>query len=239
MWNYEIDDTKKYIINSDGKVEKEIIEEKDSLLPEEYQEVEYIESTGTQRIDTRLILNDYPRCKIEIYGNFTDLTINQHVLGVQNETNQAQTSTYVLMGLKNRKFFAQMGNGGTEKYIRDADLNKHKFTMNLEEEKYYIDETSYDFDYYCDNVLVSITLFCKNSYRQLPSMYSKFRMYESSFMNTNGILRDFIPCYTKVNVIDVNGKQCSANTKGLYDLVEGKFYTNQGSGDDFIAGPDV
>ena len=49
---------------------------------------------------------------------------------------------------------------------------------------------------------------------------------------------NLIPCYSTTTVTDVNGNQCSSGTKGMYDLVEGKFYTNQGTGE-FIAGPDV
>ena len=52
------------------------------------------------------------------------------------------------------------------------------------------------------------------------------------------LIRNLIPCYSIALVTDVEGKQCSSSTIGLYDTVEGKFYTNQGTGE-FIAGPDV
>jgi len=57
----------------------------------------------------------------------------------------------------------------------------------------------------------------------------------------NKFIRIYIPCYSTTTVTDVNGKNCPSGTKGMYDTVEGKFYTNQGdpTKGDFIAGPDV
>ena len=66
-----------------------------------------------------------------------------------------------------------------------------------------------------------------------------FNVYELMCWKNNELVRNFIPCYSTTSVINVDGNSVPTNTKGLYDLVEGKFYTNQGSGDDFIAGPDV
>ena len=69
--------------------------------------------------------------------------------------------------------------------------------------------------------------------------FSSLRMKKCKIYDDAILLRDFIPCYSTTTVTDANGTEKTANTKGLYDTVEGKFYTNQGSGDDFIAGPNV
>ncbi len=57
-WSFKLD--KNYTIDKNGNVE-----EKESLLPAEYQQVEYIESTGMQYIDTKIIIEDYGKVKIE------------------------------------------------------------------------------------------------------------------------------------------------------------------------------
>ena len=59
--------------------------------------------------------------------------------------------------------------------------------------------------------------------------YSKFigRLYSCTICENSNYCRNFIPCYRK-----------SDNKLGLYDLVEGKFYTNQGTGD-FERGKDI
>ena len=73
-----------------------------------------------------------------------------------------------------------------------------------------------------------------------PYFLGKIRLFYFRIFNNDMLVSDFIPCYSKTTITDVNGKQCLANTKGMYDLVEGKFYTNQNTeGEDFKAGPDV
>ena len=57
----------KYVLYEDGNVEK-IIEGK---LPSRYQQVEYIESTGTQWIDTKLLAGNYIDLSVKIEGNYT------------------------------------------------------------------------------------------------------------------------------------------------------------------------
>ncbi len=73
---------------------------------------------------------------------------------------------------------------------------------------------------------VSMTIFARNG-ENGPTLFSKFQL-RSFKMCIGGILtRDYIP------VLDNNGRSA------LYDKVEGKFYYNQGTGEDFIPGPEV
>lgn len=54
-------------------------------------------------------------------------------------------------------------------------------------------------------------------------------LYSFQIYNNDSLVLDFIPC-----------KRKSDNKPGLYDTVEGKFYTNQNtSGDDFVTGDNV
>ena len=57
-------------------------------------------------------------------------------------------------------------------------------------------------------------------------------------IRNNVSIKHFIPCKSTTTTINADGDTVPQNTKGLYDIVEGKFYTNQGTGE-FIAGPDV
>ena len=68
---------------------------------------------------------------------------------------------------------------------------------------------------------------------------STIKVFSNKIWINNNLIRDYIPCYSITTVINADGIKVPANTKGMYDLVEGKFYTNQGSGEDFIAGPEV
>lgn len=67
---------------------------------------------------------------------------------------------------------------------------------------------------------------------------SSFNMKYCKIIKGDVLIRNFIPCYSTTTVTDVNGKECPKGTVGMYDTVEGKFYTNQGTGK-FIAGSDV
>ena len=63
---------------------------------------------------------------------------------------------------------------------------------------------------------------------------SKITLYGMS-ISEQGTFADeqkrlFVPCYTNDNGVKV---------AGLYDIVNAKFYTNAGTGDDFVLGPDV
>ena len=60
-----------------------------------------------------------------------------------------------------------------------------------------------------------------------PSTFVKTKFYNSKIYDNGVLERNFIPCYRK-----------SDGVIGLYDMVYGEFYTNQGSGS-FIKGSDV
>ena len=69
---------------------------------------------------------------------------------------------------------------------------------------------------------------------------SSFKMQYCKIIKDGVLIRNLIPCKSTTTVANAYGIDVPANTKGLYDLVGGKFYTNQNtSGNDFTAGPDV
>lgn len=57
--------------------------------------------------------------------------------------------------------------------------------------------------------------------------YFYFNVFDK---DENKVIREFLPCYATTTVTDVDGEQCLAGTVGLYDTVNGQFYTNQGTG---------
>ena len=129
-----------------------------------------------------------------------------------------------------------MGIGGTEKKLHDADINNHTFVLDFKNKKGKIDSNTAELEKNIEKVNYNYYLFAENNYGT-ANCNSKFKMNYCKISNNDSLIRYFIPCYSTTNV---DGKQCSSGTKGLYDLVEGKFYTNQNSsGEDFKAGPDV
>ena len=114
---------KSYRIYKDGKVEE------GNLLPDEFKQVEYIESTGTQYIDTGLLSKNYSDICCEIKGNYTKITSSKTIFGAGG----GSSSTWHLIGIiyGSSDFGAQMGMGGTETKFGSADLNEHVFTLDL------------------------------------------------------------------------------------------------------------
>lgn len=76
----------------------------------------------------------------------------------------------------------------------------------------------------------SLFIFTANSPNGVSKNTAKTRIYSCKIYNGDSIIRNYIPCYKKVSE--------NNNIIGLYDIVEGEFYTNQGSGT-FLKGGDV
>ena len=137
-------------------------------------------------------------------------------------------------------FVAQNGISGKEQVIMAADKQEHIFILDTVSNIGRIDQNSQVLD---NNGVKPINynylLFTVNNNGNIDRK-SSFKMNSCKILENNQLIRYYIPCYSVTNVINSNSNSVPANTKGLYDLVEGKFYTNQNtSGNDFTVGPDV
>ena len=63
-----------------------------------------------------------------------------------------------------------------------------------------------------------------------PNFAAIARIYMVQIFNNGIATRNFIPCYSTTTVTDVDEIEHPAGTIGLYDTVEGEFYTNKGTG---------
>ena len=197
------------------------------VLPKEYQQVEYIESTGTQWIDTKFLpqgnikykysadfkLEDFSKEKQTIMGNDTsDIRIDQ------NGYIDGQISLpYIGINRHLIVIEVQKSQNGKHRFIRSCD----GLVFASGEWNYWVN--------------INISIFTNLNYN---NRISKAKIFSANIFNNDNIVRDFIPCYSTTTVTDVDGIERTKDTIGLYDTVEGKFYTNQGTGE-FIAGPDV
>ena len=229
---YKLD--KNYRIYKNGKIEE------GPLLPDEYQQVEYIESTGTQYIDTGLLAKDYININLKITGKYATTTKNKYIFGCSDGT--AGTSTYHLYGIAygSSDFVGQKGVGGSEQIIKQADTNMHMFELDLLNNTASLDS---DLNVQLENsgnqyinqnyFLFSINHGGKSNYA------ASFAMYTCKIIDKeNKCVRNFIPCYSTKTVTDADGTERSKNTIGMYDIMECKFYVNKGKGT-FLKGEDV
>ena len=211
------------------------VKEKIKLLPDEYQQVEYIDSSGTQYIDTGLLAQDYSDINCEIKGNYIKIEPTKTIFGAGNN------NTWYLIGILFgvRDFGAQKGTAGTEVKFCSADLNEHIFTLDLKNGVAYLDNyLQINLANNGNKISKNYILFSNMNGNEWTKAASSFSMKYCKIIKDEVLIRNFVPCYSTTTVEDVNGKSCPKGTKGLYDTVKGKFYTNQGTGE-FIAGPDV
>ena len=204
------------IANNNVESNEKQIKAKASLLPGEFQEVEYIESTGTQYIDTGIKCSQNMSCEIE--NNFNELSGTQ-LFGAYSSPKRTH------YGIVNDKvFMPSVENSVTTEHIFYTNMNYHTFFLSSTVYKYdneIIANGMFEFT----NGL-NFYLFARNNNENVTN-YCKSKMTKAKFWIDNELTKNFIPCYRN-----------SDNKPGLYDLVNNEFYTNQGTGD-FERGKDI
>lgn len=192
-----------------------------------YQKVEYIESTGTQCINTGLLAKNTLGFNFDLS---TDSQEDQIFFGRQNYlqlgSNGVSENTGVYWGWNNINTAVSSRpriNYNTIHNFKHNFKNSRKALLdNVENPVLVLDyatlETSTEY---------TILLFARRESNGNVEYASKIKLYSFQITDNQTFVRDFIPVYRKQD-----------GTIGLYDLVEGKFYTNQGSGS-FLKGADV
>lgn len=186
-------------------------------LPTEYQQVEYIESTGTQYIDTGIMPNQNTGFDIEFFTkNKFNSTVGEFgsIFGARegSSVNELQLSSY---SRENDKGLIRFGTIG-----RSAGLVENTKMQCSLRNKIYTNNDDVTIEFTSDfTTLYPITVFALNNKGNI-TQHGSVQIFFLKLYNLDTLIRDFVPCYRK-----------SDSVIGLYDLVEQKFYTNQGTGD--------
>lgn len=202
-------DVKKLIYNNDVVWEKK-------RLPVEYQEVEYIESTGTQYINTNYTPVQGDNIKIEKVKQADN---NNGVLfSAGNGT--YQLILYCMYAQRNLTYWKYFAAGDAASFYSPlSDFTE----INIIDGKIYYDNVIKATSKYSGQVDTALQLFRRAS----EISYISATMGRFTITNGNTIKLDLIPCYKKSN-----------NEIGFYDIINDVFYANQGTGT-FIKGPDI
>lgn len=194
-------------------------------LPKAYQRVEYIESTGTQCIDTGVVGTNLITSKSVF--ELTTLTSNNFVLScVYDTTNRCfQCSTsgtgYFRIGYGTELQASNEIVAINTKYIFENKIENNQYKTYLNGVNIISINTQ------TFNNGLNLYLFCNNSNLSIQN-YAFVKLYSCKIYDKGTLIRDFVPCYRK-----------SDNVIGLYDIVNGVFYTNVGTGSSFTKGNDV
>ena len=192
-------------------------------LPSEYQQVEYIESSGTQYINTNFKPTGNTKVEFE-YSNYSN-SVDGVMFGGYDGNWNANS-----FGLYANSTSSQWGY-----WLHYCSNTRVGSITTLSNAKIVIDKGK---TYVNDNLMVSpsilsfdcpnyMYIFTGNGYSQASSQPSRYRLHYFKIWNNDSLVRDFVPCYRK-----------SDSVIGLYDLVSQTFFINQGSGS-FIKGGDV
>lgn len=190
-------------------------------LPEGYTQLEYIESNGTQWINTEFLADQNTRVVIQF--QLTQLLNTwQCIIAARDSAASGYGNSFSLWasgegpyrtdyGVEAGPFFGQADTSKNQ-----ADKNKNITTLGSSS------ATNPAAIFTCNYPLC---IFAGNSGGSMEYP-SRMRVYSCEIYDNGNLVRAYTPC-----------KDPSGNS-GLYDLIGGNFYTNAGSGL-FIAGPEV
>ena len=200
-------------------------------LPSGYQEVEYIESSGTQYIRTGVTQAQY----LKAVEDWAVVTIDSEarLSGLMNPSSPSCRCVPITI---DTNYHTTFGQGGGTSYIDTTvvyDYQKHTFEVDNINRVSKIDgATTSTWSAFSsttpNNTNYDYTLFGRRlTDVNTVSNFMKAKLYSAKLYKSGTLVRDFVPCYRK-----------SDSEIGLYDLVNDVFYTNQGSGV-FTKGQDV
>ena len=181
-----------------------------------YKELEYIESTGTQYIDTNVLCKSSLRCQLKF--STTKHSGNCYIGGMAtNEEDSFRVFTF------NNKWYLDFGSGEYHNRIKGGSANINT-VYNIEIGNRYIKDLDTETNIISDSVVSS---FSKVYNCLLSSPTEELTIYNCKIYDNDVLIRDFIPVRMNYN-----------NAVGMYDKVNNLFYGNVGTGS-FIAGPEI
>ena len=187
------------------------------ILPEGYTELEYIESSGTQYIDTGFKPDQNTRVtlKINAEANLDDV----HIFGARESMSGNAFNVCVTGGLVWRSDYGlnrlEIPNAQIQGPI-SIDKDKNKCTIDSIQASNPSASFSVSFPAY---------IFATNTGGS-PTTPASISLSECKIYDNGTLIREYLPCKSQ------NGEV------GLYDLISSQFYGNVGTGS-FIAGPEV
>lgn len=189
---------------------------KQSRLPLEYQELEYIESTGTQYIDTGVIPDENTGFEIEfITKNNVDHDVYGSVFGARtaSKTDELQLTSYI-PSVGDYNGTVRFNNLEYNAGILPLKVNK----VSLKNKVYNdgVNELNLEGEF---TAPCSLTVFALNEMNNVVQ-YGNLILYNFKLYDGDTIIRDYVPVYRTTD-----------SEIGLYDLVNGKFYPNLGEGE--------
>ena len=191
-------------------------------LPEGYTAVEYIQTSGSQRIDTGVKAS----ASIGLSADFcfTDARTNQNLAQVYDGSGKYYQLMVLMLsswGSPDGSLWFLYGYRNTNQYFKKADTDRHIYHFNADGQ-YTVEMDGIQYAK-ADPSQTTFPANARNLYlfaRNSPSVdgYARMKLYSCAMYDGGRKIRDFKPC------LDADGVPC------LYDLISKTAFYNQGSG---------
>lgn len=179
-------------------------------LPASYTRLSYIESSGTQYIDTGFVPNQDTRVACEF-----EYTTAGYVFGAENAYRSNSFDFYTRLAVYNATSTVFTALSTSAKH--SVDFNKNVVSVD--------GSTKVTFTYASFSSGLPLFLFAVNSGGNgIEGIIGK--IYSCQIYNNGTMVRDYVPCRKNDGVV------------GMYDFITNKFYKNAGTGS-FVAGAEV
>lgn len=199
-------------------------EKKDASLPSGYQEVEYIATTGTQYINTRVV----PKSTTRVVFDFQLTNISN--ITCRNGWGSGGSQEAFLWGAESNSYFHSFVSSNWTIANSRVFVNTSRHVFDLQSGSQKIDNVQYGTSSISNTASSNQFMYIGGYHAEwttnlVDACYEK--IYSCKIYSSSTLVRNMIPCYRK-----------SDGTIGMYDIVNNTFYTNQGSGT-FTKGNDV
>ena len=185
-------------------------------LPSDYIQLEYIQSSGSQYINTGFKPNQDTKISITVDFPLSGTT------WLYGSRTSAGSNSLGFLCEGNSKYRFDYASSTNELATKPTG----KFTIDSDKNKCYINgELVFTATYTTFASPVNMYIFNNNNNGSL-SGGSSAKLYNCSIYDNGVLIRNFIPCKNE------------SGTVGLYDSVNNQFYQNAGSGT-FVAGPEI
>lgn len=194
-----------------------------SRLPEGYTELEYIQSSGTEHVDTSVKLTNTSRVVMD--ADLLDYATNAYGNSFFGARSASNANAFLLLCARASAETWTFMFGSASVTGTATRLGRHKIEVNgnvCTIDGVTITGTAANFT--CDH---NCYLFTDNKEGSANTVNnSRLKLYSCQIYDNGTLIRDYVPCLNPSNEV------------GLYDIVNGEFYGNAGTGA-FTAGEEL
>ena len=181
-------------------------------LPSSYILATYVETSGTQYIDTGFIPNSSSRLVMDVYPQYSG-TAYEGLFGARPSTNTDAFGVWV----RNDGVFLNYNDGTITTYTFSIDPAQ-RMLIDISPGETTINDTSITTTTTSFDTGNNLVLMAYNTGGTIDTRMANARMYSCQIYNSGSLVRDYLPC-----VEEATGKI------GLFDLQDGVFYPFQGT----------